>query len=105
LGLAANLAKHLFSQFEYRELVGISDVDRASYTLIGVHKAQHASYQVVAINFARGGMQNSRTKPFCESKHVYSAANACFCRLNGIVLIVDRGSRAREIEYLRDLHI
>ena len=52
----------------------------------------------VAIHFAGGCLENFSTRPFCQTKHVDRAMNTSFCGLNGIILVVERRGRTREIE-------
>src|SRR5260370_6022582 len=59
----------------------------------------------ITIDFRGGRMKNSCPYTFRESQHVDRAVDACFCRLHGIVLIVNRRGRAGEIVNLIDLQI
>src|SRR5262249_1009450 len=59
----------------------------------------------IAVNFRRRGLQYSCLQPFGEAQHVDCTMYACFCRLDRIDLIVNRGRRAGKVEYLVHLHV
>ena len=59
----------------------------------------------ITIDFGRGRLKNSCPHTFSESQHVDRTVDTCFCRLHGIVLVVNRRGRTRKIVNLIDLHI
>jgi hypothetical protein len=59
----------------------------------------------VAIDLARRRLKNSCPGPLGEPEHVNRAVNVGLDGLDGIELIVNRRSRARQIEDLVDLDV
>jgi hypothetical protein len=58
----------------------------------------------IAVNFTGRGLQDLDLEPLCQAQHVYRADDTRLGGLHRILLVVDRRSRAGEIENLIDLY-
>merc|ERR1711957_349122 len=58
----------------------------------------------IAINFAGAGKEHPRMDAFGEAQHVQGAHGARFDRLDGVVLVMRRRRRARQVIDLINLH-
>src|ERR1044072_6903546 len=54
----------------------------------------------ISVNFACRSLENLDFQPFRQTKHIKRADNTGFRGLDRIALVMDRGRRTRQIEYL-----
>ena len=59
----------------------------------------------VSVNFTGGCLQNFRSRPFCQTEHIYRPVNAGFDGLHRVFLVMYRGGGTGEIVYFVALNI
>jgi len=82
-------------------VIAAADADRIDIPPIGFRLRMHGR---IPIDLAGRSLENRRLQPLGQAQHVDRAVHGRLGRLHGVVLIVDRGGRAGEIEYLVHFH-